>query len=143
MKIGQKSFFGTIFDFQGKSLDDLATFFIFTPKTMKKIKKRINSYLKEVQKWLCKWKMKMSALKCNYSVFSQNRRQISTFNFNLQLFNIPRTNNPTFLGVTFDSFLCFNKHIENVLSKAQKYFQYTCTRFKSSKVKLFMLKKNL
>ncbi len=81
----------------------------------------MNRYLAEVEKWLCKWKMRMSASKCNYCIFSQNFRQLPSFNFNLFNENIPRTKNPVFLGVTFVSSLCFNKHINEIYEKASKH----------------------
>jgi hypothetical protein len=94
--------------------------FVFTKKNIKQIEKKINEYLKEIEAWLCKWKMRMSAQKCNYCIFSRNKREVGSFNFNLKLFNenIPRVNNPTFLGVTLDSSLCFNKHIAKTFKNA-------------------------
>ena len=38
--------------------DDLITFFIF--KSKRNLEHRINSYLKELEPWLTKWKMKIS-----------------------------------------------------------------------------------
>jgi len=62
----------------------------------------------------------MCAQKCTYTVFSRNKKQMSSFNFNLKLFDdsIPRSLNPTFLGITLDPTLCFNKHISNTYDKA-------------------------
>ena len=100
--------------------DDLNTSFFFTPKTIKQSEKKINNYLLELQKWLSKWKLKMSAHKCTYTIFSKNKKQMSSFNFNIKLFGdeIPRSFNPTFLGVTLDPTLCFNKHISKIYEKA-------------------------
>ena len=100
--------------------DDLVSFFIF--KKTGNLQNQINKYLKEVEQWLCKWKMRMSAKKCNYTVFSRNKKQISTLRFKLSLFNeyIPFEKNPTFLGITFDQFLCFNKHIQIINAKTTK-----------------------
>jgi hypothetical protein len=47
--------------------DDLASFFIY--KKNGNIENIINKYLKEIENWLSKWKMKMSATKCNYIIF--------------------------------------------------------------------------
>lgn len=99
--------------------DDLVTFFIYKKKSNAQ-EKHINNYLKELEMWLFKYKMKICAKKCNYTIFSQNKKQYSSFNFDLKIFNenIPNQKNPKFLGVTFDPHLCFNTHIASVIKNS-------------------------
>ncbi len=67
----------------------------------------------------------MSAKKCNYIVFTQNK---ANFEFNLYLWKkkekkleekIPKEENPVFLGVTIYKFLNFNTHFSNLFKKCQ------------------------
>ncbi len=59
----------------------------------------------------------MSASKCSYIIFHKGTRNINSLNLKLYKQNLPRVNDMKFLGITFDSKLNFNKHIENVKSK--------------------------
>ena len=95
--------------------DDLITFFIY--KKRGKIESEINKYLKELEPWLCKWKMKICPTKCSFTIFSKNNKEPT--NFNLQLFkkNIPYSKINKFLGLHFDERLCFSKQIEEVKNK--------------------------
>lgn len=94
--------------------DDLISFFIFNIKG--NIEKIINNYLKEIERWLVKWKLKMSTKKCSYLIFNNGNQQI---NFSLKLFgdNIPINSNPKMLGIIFDRKLGFRQHIESIRSK--------------------------
>ena len=63
--------------------------------------------------------------KCCYTIFSKvgnkNCRFNKKINFNLLLNNelIPYNPNPLFLGVTFDEYLCFNTHADNLRARAE------------------------
>ena len=103
--------------------DDLATFFIFKkPSTM--INNIMKKYLENLVRWLFKWRLKMNAKKCCFTIFSKvgnkNCRFNKKINFNLLLNNesIPYNPNPLFLGVTFDEYMCFNTHIDNLRARA-------------------------
>ena len=104
--------------------DDLATFFIFK-KSSKMINNMIKKYLENLVKWLFKWRLKMNAKKCCYTIFSKVGNKNCLFNkkinFNLLLNNelIPYNPNPLFLGVTFDEYLCFNTHADNLRARAE------------------------
>lgn len=100
--------------------DDLITFSIYK-KNKRLTELKLNRYLNELEKWLLKFKMKICAAKCSYTIFSRNKKQLNTFNFNLKIFNeqIPKAKNPKFLGITFDPFLSFGEHIANIQKQAE------------------------
>jgi cell fate regulator YaaT (PSP1 superfamily) len=76
------------------------------------IEKLINNYLKEIE--LCKWKMKMSATKCNYIIFHNGSTRPKLLDLKLFGINIPFEANPVFLGATFDERLTFNKFFDKI-----------------------------
>ena len=99
--------------------DDLATFFIFNKK--RSITSKMNMYLESLVEWLFKWRLKMNAKKCCYTIFSKNGNKNSIcFNLKLKDGLIPYNAKPVFLGVTFDEFLCFNEHFNNLRLRALK-----------------------
>jgi hypothetical protein len=71
------------------------------------IEKMINNYLKEIELWLSKWKMKMSATKCNYIIFHNGSTRPKLLDLKLFGINIPFEANPVFLGATFDAKIDF------------------------------------
>jgi hypothetical protein len=70
--------------------------------------------------WLFTWRLQMNASKCCYTIFSGGGR--GKVSLDLKLFGelIPYNPNPLFLGVTFDEYLCFNKHFQNLRVRALK-----------------------
>ncbi len=54
--------------------DDLTTSFFFEKVTVKNenVTVRVLNYLKKIEEWLCKWRMKMAPEKCSYTVFAAN-----------------------------------------------------------------------
>jgi len=92
--------------------DDLATFFMY--KKNGNIEKMINNYLKEIELWLSKWKMKMSAAKCNYITFHNGPTRPKLLDLKLFGINIPLETNPVFLAATFDERLTFNKFFDKI-----------------------------
>ncbi len=63
------------------------------------IEKMINNYLKEIE--LCKWKMKMSATKCNYIIFHNGSTRPKLLDLKLFGINIPFEANPVFFRCNF------------------------------------------
>ncbi len=63
----------------------------------------------------------MNSSKFSYTIFS-NLGSKNKFRFNFKLNDgiIPYDNYPVFLGITFDEFLNFNRHMENLESRARK-----------------------
>ena len=99
--------------------DDLATLFFYNKKG--KIKVKIKAYLKSLVSWLFKWRLKMNASKCSYIIFSgAGSRNTEKFEMNFGNGNIPYNPNPIFLGVTFDEFLNFKDHTDNLVTRARK-----------------------
>jgi endonuclease/exonuclease/phosphatase family metal-dependent hydrolase len=99
--------------------DDLATIFFF--KKTGNISKKINLYLQSLVRWLYKYRLKMNAEKCCYTVFSGNGNKDQTFlELNLKNGLIPYNPKPTFLGILFDEFLCFKEHVESLRRRALK-----------------------
>ena len=99
--------------------DDLATIFFYQKKG--KVKGRMNIYLKNLVKWLFKWRLKMNSKKCCYTIFSgAGSKNKDKFDLNLTDGVIRYNKNPVFLGVTFDEFLNFGKHTDNLLKRVRK-----------------------
>ena len=88
---------------------------------MSKITKNIiNSYIGTLVAWLFKWRLKMNASKCSYTIFSVSGRSNITLDVRLSYDSIPYCKNPVFLGITFDESLCFNAHFENLRARSIK-----------------------
>ena len=98
--------------------DDLSTIFFF--KKPGKIIKIIKAYLESLVDWLFKWRLKMNASKCCYTIFSSAGRSDMELDLRLKGDQIPYNPNPVFLGITFDESLCFNKHFANLRVRALK-----------------------
>jgi exonuclease III len=97
--------------------DDLTTMFIYDKPG--KINKIISRYLADLENWLNKWRLDMSASKCCYTIFANkvSKPNVAPVLYDTQ---IPYNKNPVLLGVTFDEQLSFNKQIENIKTKAIK-----------------------
>ena len=99
--------------------DDLATFFIF--KNIGHVRCKINTYLIKLTEWLYKWRLRMNANKCCYTIFSKNGNK-NKIGFGLRLRDglIPYNSKPLFLGITFDEFLSFKEHFNNLRTRSLK-----------------------
>ena len=98
--------------------DDLSTIFIF--KKPGRIRRLINSYLESLVEWLFKWRLKMNASKCSYTIFSKGKKHGSSIVLRLNGDSIPYNSNPVFLGIVFDEHLNFKVHFENLRTRALK-----------------------
>jgi hypothetical protein len=98
--------------------DDLASIFVFN-KPNPVVKRKIKSYLDSLVSWLYKWRLKMNASKCCYTIFSRGGKK-TYLDLKLNNEKIPKSKNPVFLGVTFDEYLCFNKHFDSLRERALK-----------------------
>jgi len=94
--------------------DDLVTFFCY--KKTNQMIKSIEKYLQIIEWWLRKWKLRMSATKCCYTVFTNGGRN-ERYNFKLFGDQIPYEKNPVFLGVKFDEGLNFGTNIDRIREK--------------------------
>ena len=100
--------------------DDLATLFFYT-KSLVQTKNRINSYISSLVKWLFKWRLKVNAFKCCYTIFSKGGNcNKSKIEIKLNNGIIPYDPKPLFLGITFDERLNFSEHTENLSLRALK-----------------------
>ncbi len=97
--------------------DDLGALFFFK-KPGNKLKTRIRNYIQSLVDWLFKWRLKMNATKCCYTIFSNSGRGGITFDIKLNNEYIPYNSNPIFLGITFDERLCFTTHFANLRVRA-------------------------
>jgi exonuclease III len=99
--------------------DDLTVFFIFGSTKIKdeNVCFRVQTYLKEVEDWLCKWRMKMAPSKCNHTIFSQKNGNRNKFG--LRFFNepLPYEKCPVTLGVKFNESLSFEAQVKNTKAK--------------------------
>ena len=94
--------------------DDLATSFFY--KTKATFIKKASLYLKKIESWSSKWRLKMNTSKSNYTLFCKgNTDKIC----NLKLFSQPLPHNPKpkFLGIVFDERLCFGDQIKYIQDK--------------------------
>ena len=94
--------------------DDLAVSFIFKKKGQ--VVKVMNTYLNQLEKWLVKWRFKMSASKCCYVIFNKSNRNKTQLDLKLFGDEIPYEKNPVYLGATLDEHLSFN-NIEVIRAK--------------------------
>ena len=62
----------------------------------------MKAYLESLVDWLLKWRLKMNASKCCYTIFSQYGRGNLELNLQLNGEPIPYNPNQVFLGITFD-----------------------------------------
>ena len=98
--------------------DDLVSLFSFrNTGKIDGIEDKMNRYLKELENWLNRWRLKMSPEKCCYSIFS--KRANLKFKFNLTMYGslLPYAKENRFLGVCFDECLSFTSHINFVIKK--------------------------
>ena len=74
----------------------------------------IQSYLDAIEDWLKKWRLSMATNKCNYIVFSSNKKNQEHEYIDIKLFEnkITPNKNPVFLGIRFDNHLSFKNQIE-------------------------------
>ena len=81
--------------------------------------KLINKHLESLEIWLKKWRLTMATNKCNYILFSRNKKNRASEILNLKLYNdhINKANEVQFLGITFDSYLSFNSNVAMVRKK--------------------------
>ena len=92
--------------------DDLVFFEIYKNYTAT-LEKRINKYLEQLEKWSNLWRVTFAPHKCNSLVFTKKQ---TTDQFDLYMYGqkIEQVNEAKFLGITFDSMLKFDTHIQNI-----------------------------
>jgi hypothetical protein len=99
--------------------DDLVSYFIY--KNPESVEKIVNLYLRLLETWLSKWRLVMAPHKCNYIIFSTNKK-IQQTKLKLKMHGecISYNNSPTFLGLRLDRFLSFKNQINYLSVSCQK-----------------------
>ena len=96
--------------------DDLNTFYIYR-KITPALRNKVNRYLKDIERWLCRWRLNMAPSKCQYTIFEKCKRVEANFEAKLFGERIPYEAHPVSLGVTFDPTLSFRKQTEVIRAK--------------------------
>ncbi len=101
--------------------DDLVEMFI-VDKVNEETSAYINNHLKELEIWLNKWRLKMAPHKCNYLIFSKNKKTGYAESLDIELYGSKienaAENNVKFLGIRFDKHFSFKNQME--------YLKHTC-----------------
>jgi hypothetical protein len=72
----------------------------------KVVSENINKHLKTIEDWLHKWRLRMAPHKCNYLIFNNGTKDVSSeLNLILNGDKLTHDNSPTFLGIRFDPHL--------------------------------------
>jgi exonuclease III len=95
--------------------DDLA--FINCFKKPGKLMSYVRGYILQIEIWLRNWKLKMSAEKCSYIIFSKSNKNVR-MSFRLFGKEIPYDEAPRFLGVYFDERLTFARQVKEIRNKS-------------------------
>ena len=85
------------------------------------IQNRLNPYLDEVVRWTRDNDLKLNATKTMTTLFTPDPAEYSTtLRLKIDDTILPTETHPKILGLTFDPKLTFNRHIDNVTTKAKK-----------------------
>ncbi len=74
-------------------------------------------YLKELENWLNRWRLKAAIHKCSY-IQIENKK--SNTNLQLKFYGEKIASDQTFLGIHFDRLINFNQHVTNIVDRANK-----------------------
>jgi len=101
--------------------DDIVIY--FSSKNTKYIGKKIQEYLNELNDWFDKWGFKLSMSKTIPVLFTKTPKPYYP---EIKLKDKPLNYSPTykFLGVTFDSKLIWQPHIENITTRCKKKLNF-------------------
>lgn len=97
--------------------DDLAL--ICAEKEPGTAKVRLQGTLKNIESWSKQWGLKINKKKTTYTTFSLSRKT-PTIKLDMDGHTLELNNNPTYLGVTFDPRLTWQKHTEIIQSKGMR-----------------------
>jgi len=103
--------------------DDLAEMYI-VDVVSEETSKYINLKLKNLENWLNKWRLKMAPNKCNYVVFSKNKKTGYKETLDIELYGTKiqqsQEQGIKFLGIRFDKHFSFKNQIEHLKSVCQE-----------------------
>ena len=109
--------------------DDLTASFIFGRHG--RINTTVNGYLRKLEKWLFKWRLKMSAKKCCYLVMAKKKQKEDALRLLLNGEMIASKSDPCFLGYSFDSSMTFKNQVQYVRSEPHR--RMNCVKVLSHK----------
>ncbi len=84
---------------------------------------QMQRYLKGLETWLNKWRLKIAPHKCLYNINRGNVPNLNKLpNRSLTIFSekIPIEKNPKYLGVTMDKNLNYSQHTSQIKTKCNK-----------------------
>jgi ribonuclease P/MRP protein subunit RPP40 len=80
---------------------------------------QLQSDINSLDKWSKKWDMEFNVLKCKIVTISRKRNPLC-YNYRLNDHTLERVSEILDLGVNITSSLCFNSHIDKIVSKANR-----------------------
>lgn len=98
--------------------DDL--FHFNSNKNLKYLEKSTQSYLNDLEEWMKKWRLKIATKKCHFNLYKETG--IINKEIELKIFDekIRMEKNPTYLGITLDPKLSFEKHIKDIRERCTR-----------------------
>ncbi|GFX50266.1 RNA-directed DNA polymerase from mobile element jockey [Trichonephila clavipes] len=88
------------------------------------VRRYLQQYLKKLQTWLRKWRIKINVAKSQAIIFIKGQYRNRLQELKLFRSNIPWVREVEYLGVTLDSKLTFNSHINKITCKFKKSSLY-------------------
>lgn len=98
----------------------------------------MQKYLNLLENWLKKWRLKASASKCSYNIYTLSGN--SKLDMNLKLFGeqIKIENNSKYLGIFLDRGINFGFHLKKTKEKSSKKMNFLkAINFKKNKIDLY------
>ena len=83
-------------------------------KSKKNVEKNLNNYLKKLQLWSQRWRLKFAPHKSSYTVFERCKRTQTDLDLKMNGAPITKCNEPKFLGFVYDKYLSGRQHVNKV-----------------------------
>jgi len=99
--------------------DDLGDLFI-ADEINSRLKWRIEMRLNKLETWFFRWRLTLATNKCNYIIFSQNKKTKEQIDLSINGKEIKLEDQITFLGIRFDKFLSFKYQVQYIKDTCQK-----------------------
>ena len=99
--------------------DDVALW--VASKSTQQINNKLQQSLNNIESWMNKWRMKVSANKTVFTLFNKSNRDIGNqLKLEYKKTKLQHDKHPKFLGVILDPGLRLHKHVENITDRAHK-----------------------